>query len=278
MIRGTMAVAAVTPRLPRRAEQSRQARFARLVALIFDTIFVGVLTWFATTVYGVEQITWSASGGGAFAFWGSQTQTPGIWAAMLWLVYYTACEGMFGATPGKALNGLRVVSIDERPLSFGRVIVRNLLRPVDVLPGMYLLGGFVVLLTANSQRIGDLAAGTTVVFRHDALEPGATRSSSRRARVAFAATVAVALVFTIAFEYFERPVLVIQGMLNTNQQLNPSGAYSFSLGQPARTLGSVSYPITVRTPTESCSGTIELQWIGLSGWQISGDSLACGTR
>ena len=55
------------------------------------------------------------------------------------------------------------------PLALRAVIVRNLLKPIDWLPILYLLGGASVLLTTNSQRLGDLAAGTTVVYRHRAL-------------------------------------------------------------------------------------------------------------
>jgi hypothetical protein len=44
-----------------------------------------------------------------------------------------------------------------------QIILRNLLRPVDMLPAFYLLGGIVCLSNARLQRLGDLAAGTVVV-------------------------------------------------------------------------------------------------------------------
>lgn len=276
MIRPTMAVAAVTPTRRGRAEQARDARFPRLVALILDTAFVGILTAVATAVFGVTEVVWGIppTAGVASAFWGSQTAIPAIWAALIWVGYYVVCEGMFSATPGKALVGLRVVSVDDRPLSAWSILVRNALRLVDVLPGAYVLGGFVTLGTRNSQRLGDLAAATTVVYRGDALEAGATRASSRPARICFVAAVIAALVFTAAFDYFQRPVLVIQGEYNQHQLMQP-GILTYSLGAPTRTFDSVTYPIIANTATQSCWGSVTLTWHGLFGWQMQGGQLSC---
>jgi uncharacterized RDD family membrane protein YckC len=68
-----------------------------------------------------------------------------------------------GRTLGKRLVGLRV--IDERGLRVGFVqaVIRNLVRVVDFLPGLYLVGGVSVLLDGRARRLGDLAAGTLVV-------------------------------------------------------------------------------------------------------------------
>jgi len=276
MIPATMAVATVTPMRRGRAEQARDARWPRLFALVLDTIFTGILTSVATAVFGVTEVIWGippAAGVGT-AFWVGQTTIPVIWATLIWLGYYVVCEAMFSATPGKALVYLRVVSVDDRPLNVWSILVRNALRLIDVLPGAYLLGGFVTLATRSSQRIGDLAAATTVVYRSDAVEPGTTRVSGRSARIAFVAAVVAALVFTAAFDYFQRPVLVIQGEYNQHRLMNPE-ILTYSLGQPTRTLGTVTYPITAYTATQSCSGSVTLMWEGLFGWQIQGGQLGC---
>ena len=44
-----------------------------------------------------------------------------------------------------------------------QVIIRNLLRAVDILPWFYLVGGVACLTTRRAQRLGDLAADTVVV-------------------------------------------------------------------------------------------------------------------
>jgi uncharacterized RDD family membrane protein YckC len=78
--------------------------------------------------------------------------------------YYMLFEGLWrGRTPGKAAQRIRVVRADGQPAGWVQITVRNLLRPIDLLPGYYILGGVFVLVTRRSQRLGDLAAGTIVV-------------------------------------------------------------------------------------------------------------------
>ena len=278
MIRDAMAVAETLERRPGRtgrAEQSREARFGRLVALILDSIFVSILAGVASAVYGVTEVTsgsWSLPNG--VSVLNTQTAIPGVWAALLWLAYMTVCEAMFSATPGKAMNALRVVSADDRPLTLGRVALRNVLRLIDVLPGMYLLGGVLVITTANSQRLGDMAAHTTVVRREHAVQPGAARTASPRAARLMVVAVLVAVVFSAGFDYFGRPPLAIQGFYNTRQLLDPS-ITSYSLGTPAFSWGHVRYPLTAREPGKSCTGWLELDWYGIAGWQQSSGQLDC---
>lgn len=68
-----------------------------------------------------------------------------------------------GRTPGKRLTGLRVVRDGGWPIRFMPSAVRNLLRIIDFMPGLYGLGIVVVFATPRNQRLGDLAAGTLVV-------------------------------------------------------------------------------------------------------------------
>lgn len=68
-----------------------------------------------------------------------------------------------GQTPGKRMMGLRVMDVQGRRLAPQQVVLRNLLRIVDMMPGFYALGGIVALLSPRSQRLGDIVADTTVV-------------------------------------------------------------------------------------------------------------------
>jgi len=68
-----------------------------------------------------------------------------------------------GRTPGKQLNGLRVVRVSGHPVTFLPSCIRNVIRPIDFLPGWYLLGATVILATSKNQRIGDIVAGTLVI-------------------------------------------------------------------------------------------------------------------
>jgi len=79
------------------------------------------------------------------------------------LLYYFALEAATGQTVGKRMLGLRVSGAGERA-SVGAVAGRTLLRVVDWLPVLYLVGFVTMLVTgARRQRVGDLAAGTSVV-------------------------------------------------------------------------------------------------------------------
>lgn len=68
-----------------------------------------------------------------------------------------------GKTPGKRVSGLRVVRLGGEPVTFRSSSIRNLLRVIDLLPGMYLVGIVTILVSQHNQRLGDLAAGTLVV-------------------------------------------------------------------------------------------------------------------
>ena len=81
-----------------------------------------------------------------------------------WVAYFVLLEWLWnGQTVGKRRSGLRVIGTDGEPARFTAVLIRNLLRLVDFLPGYYALGVVAIFLSPSSQRLGDLAAGTYVV-------------------------------------------------------------------------------------------------------------------
>ena len=71
---------------------------------------------------------------------------------------------MGGQTPGKRLFGLAVLNDDGTPLRWPGALTRNLLRAVDFLPFLYAFGLLTMLLNRDFKRLGDLAAGTVVVY------------------------------------------------------------------------------------------------------------------
>jgi len=73
-----------------------------------------------------------------------------------------------GRTPGKQWLGLRVVHDDGTPIGWASSLTRNLLRFVDMLPFGYFLGAISCLWHPSFKRLGDLAAGTLVVYRERA--------------------------------------------------------------------------------------------------------------
>lgn len=78
--------------------------------------------------------------------------------------YYILFELLWnGQTPGKRFVKIRVLRLDGNPAGFVEVLLRNLVRPVDFLPGGYGLGLLVMLLNEKGRRLGDFAAGTLVI-------------------------------------------------------------------------------------------------------------------
>src|SRR5690349_2449487 len=142
----TMAVAAVESARFDRAELAREARVTRSAALVVDLVVFGFISFVVNNVYGVEQVTsgFITAGGGVIS---TTTAIDWPWMTLLGVLYFAVPEAIFGASPGKQLMRLKVVRLDGRPLGLGSVIVRNLLKPVDFLPVLYLLGGVLVLAT-----------------------------------------------------------------------------------------------------------------------------------
>lgn len=73
--------------------------------------------------------------------------------------------GLTGATPGKRVMGIAVVLDSGLPVTWGASVTRNLLRFADFLPLLYGFGILSMLSTAQFKRLGDLAAGTLVIYR-----------------------------------------------------------------------------------------------------------------
>jgi uncharacterized RDD family membrane protein YckC len=117
----------------------------------------------------------------AAALFGALGVDSGQWiAAILTLIAFALYNAYFillewllnGQTPGKRLLHVRVIKQGGYALRFFDTVLRNLLRVVDFLPLFYGVGLTSLLLTRDSQRIGDLVAGTLVVYQ----EPVQTES------------------------------------------------------------------------------------------------------
>jgi len=76
-----------------------------------------------------------------------------------------------GQTVGKRIMRLRVMDAQGLRLQFHQILMRNLLRFADLLPGCYLVGGLAMVLSQRAQRLGDLAANTVVVHIPKHAEP-----------------------------------------------------------------------------------------------------------
>ncbi|NSL57024.1 RDD family protein [Uliginosibacterium aquaticum] len=92
----------------------------------------------------------------------------------LWLLAYFLLDWFYpvffevwrqGATPGKKALGLMVVNDNGTPVGWGASFSRNLLRVADMLPMAYGCGLVTMLCHQEFRRLGDIVAGTLVVYR-----------------------------------------------------------------------------------------------------------------
>ena len=81
------------------------------------------------------------------------------WLAPVWFEVYWN-----GQTPGKRALGIAVLNDDGTPVRWSPSLTRNLLRAVDFLPFLYGFGLAAMLANRDFKRLGDLAAGTVVVY------------------------------------------------------------------------------------------------------------------
>lgn len=84
----------------------------------------------------------------------------GIYTVLVfWLL-----QGLTGATPGKALCGIRTVKASGAACGVGRAILRNILLIVDMIGCVVpLVGPITAGVSRGHKRVGDMAAGTYVV-------------------------------------------------------------------------------------------------------------------
>lgn len=79
--------------------------------------------------------------------------------------YHALFEALWhGRSPGKRLIGIRVVKADGTPEGAIEAVVRNLARTIDALPVGYAVGLVTMAATPSQRRLGDLLAGTRVVW------------------------------------------------------------------------------------------------------------------
>ena len=81
------------------------------------------------------------------------------------VLYFVRLEGTLGATIGKKVLGLRVVRADGRKPGVMLAAIRNLLRAVDALPALNILGVVLIASSPEKARFGDRVAGTRVIIQ-----------------------------------------------------------------------------------------------------------------
>jgi uncharacterized RDD family membrane protein YckC len=135
---------------------------SRATAQIIDWIILGLLNF---TIFFISIKVNKSFLGDIDGF------TNYFWAIVI-ILFFILTWGYFaffeffnsGRTIGKWLIGIRVIQDNGQSITFMSSFIRNLLRIVDFLPGMYLLGILMIFFHSKHKRVGDLVAGTVVIY------------------------------------------------------------------------------------------------------------------
>ncbi len=97
---------------------------------------------------------------------------PTMFYSLLFETFYN------GQSPGKKARDIKVVKLDGGAPSIGNYLLRWIIRPIDII--VYgAVAMLSIILTKNGQRLGDLAAGTTVIKIHNRAEASSLQTQKR---------------------------------------------------------------------------------------------------
>jgi uncharacterized RDD family membrane protein YckC len=151
---------------------------SRFMAIALDTLIQTVVILALGAVFGFGMALIGLSSRDLFGRDPNYLFMIGIAVAILLIFllnwgYFLIFELIWsGQTPGKRWAGIRVLTVRGEPVTLIHVLVRNLMRLVDMLPSSYTIGIICILVSRRGQRLGDMVAGTVVVRERRAELPG----------------------------------------------------------------------------------------------------------
>lgn len=118
-------------------------------------------------------------------FGGTSLWPLALWAATM-LLYFVVLEGRWGVTLGKLATKIRVVDLQGRAPGYGRAVVRMLLRLIEVNPLLAggVPAGVIASCSKTKRRLGDMLAGTYVLYLADVRRLRGSASARRVAEQA----------------------------------------------------------------------------------------------
>jgi len=187
----------------------------RFAAFSIDIIFLYILYWPAMLIYRTVAMDSTAGPIPAMGINGLIFNGIFLLLALLWFVLP---EMAIQASPGKFLCHLSVRRSDGRPASFMSILLRNLLRPIDLILFPVLILSAMLEWTGWHRRLGDIVGGTVVLRRlgnpprQYALSLEIIATATRRA-VAFLFDLALLLAFVFGYGLLLNPEQPLGSML-----------------------------------------------------------------
>lgn len=141
----------------------------RIAAALIDAAIIAILLVVIAKGLGDEGAT-------KRSLWAETEGAPRTLFLLLTFAYFFGTEFVWAQTLGKRVMKIRVVGEDGGRLGAGAAAIRNLVRFIDALPALYLVGAITLFATGERRaRLGDLAAKTKVVADDAAPPPPSER-------------------------------------------------------------------------------------------------------
>ena len=129
----------------------------RGIALLLDFLFLSIFFFPATYLYSGKWVM-----GPEEHLWGISDPICLVFLFIIF-AYFIFMEAYVGWTVGKRILGMRVVDVAGDKIGLSKSLLRNLLRLVDGLPALNILGIVLIACSAEGQRFGDRVAKTYVI-------------------------------------------------------------------------------------------------------------------
>lgn len=124
----------------------------RILAFLIDLLVMGVYVF--VIIFAISNLEFNID---FYMVMAVTIGLPVFLYHLLWEVLWN------GRSPGKAAMGLRVVKLDGTKPAFSNYLLRWLLRIIDISLTSGSLALVSILLSGKGQRVGDIAAATTVI-------------------------------------------------------------------------------------------------------------------
>lgn len=124
----------------------------RILAFIVDNLIIAAYLFLVIFIFSQMDVL----GDAAFLYYFT-IGLPLLLYHLLWETFWN------GQSPGKAALKLRVVKLDGSRPAFSNYLLRWLLRIVDIALGFGSVAIITILFNGKGQRLGDIAATTTVI-------------------------------------------------------------------------------------------------------------------
>jgi len=129
----------------------------RGIGFLLDFLFLSIFFFPATYLYSGKWVM-----GPEEHLWGISDPICLVFLFVIF-AYFTFMEAYVGWTIGKRILSIRVVDEAGNKIGLSKSLLRNLLRLVDGLPALNILGIVLIACSAEGQRFGDRVTKTYVI-------------------------------------------------------------------------------------------------------------------